>query len=103
MNTKPLALALLWCAGLAPLAGRADPPAPVATDAQPAPAKAPAPAAATPVATDAKPPPAGKDAAGPAPGPAPGKATDAARSTPQHFEPTEKTRADFEVSFPIDI
>ena len=37
------------------------------------------------------------------PAPPAAKPADAARTTPQHFEPTEKTRADFEVSFPIDI
>jgi hypothetical protein len=66
----------------------ADPPA-----AAPAPPAAPAaPAKDVPAA-----PP--KDAAGPAPGakPADGK------PSPLHFEPTEKTRADFEVSFPTDI
>jgi pyruvate dehydrogenase E2 component (dihydrolipoamide acetyltransferase) len=65
----------------------ADPPAPApAKDAPAAPAKD-APAA----------PP--KDAAGPAPG---AKSADG-KPSPLHFEPTEKTRADFEVSFPTDI
>ncbi len=40
-----------------------------------------------------------KDAASPAPG---SKAADG-KPSPLHFEPTEKTRADFEVSFPSDI
>jgi hypothetical protein len=93
MNARPLALALGFLAGLAPLAGRSDAPPPASATATPAPAKATAPAAAPPPA------PAAKDATGPVPG----KPSDAARSTPQHFEPTEKTRADFAVSFPDDI
>jgi hypothetical protein len=58
----------------------------------------PPPAPANP-ARDAAPAAPPKDAAGPAPGskPADGK------PSPLHFEPTEKTRADFEVSFPTDI
>jgi hypothetical protein len=65
------------------------PPPPTATPATPA---APAAAAATPPAKDTT--------AGPAPAAKPGEAS---KGTPQHFEPTEKTRADFEVSFPVDI
>jgi hypothetical protein len=60
------------------------------------------PAAAPPApATAAKDAPAAprKDAAGPAPGSKPGDG----KPSPLHFEPTEKTRADFEVSFPSDI
>jgi len=58
-----------------------------------------APAAPAVPATDAATAPPSKDAAGPAAGskPADGK------PTPLHFEPTEKTRADFEVSFPTDM
>jgi hypothetical protein len=71
----------------------ADPPA-----GAPAPPAAPAKDAPAAPAKDAPAAPA-KDAAGPAPGakPADGK------PSPLHFEPTEKTRADFEVSFPTDI
>jgi hypothetical protein len=63
----------------------ADPPAP-----------APTPPAAPAKDAPAAPP---KDAAGPAPG---AKSADG-KPSPLHFEPTEKTRADFEVSFPTDI
>jgi hypothetical protein len=59
-------------------------PAPPAGPATPEPA-APAPAAATdPKAAKTNAPP-------------------ASTSTPARFEPTEKVRADFDVSFPIDI
>lgn len=57
------------------------------------------PTAATPptaAAPDAAP---AKDAAPPAAG---AKGPDG-KPSPLHFEPTEKTRADFEVSFPTDI
>jgi uncharacterized membrane protein len=68
----------------------ATPPATVS----PAPAAAPAgtnPAVPAPaVATDPK--PAGKASEPPA-----------STSTPSRFEPTEKVRADFDVSFPVDI
>ncbi len=67
MNPKPLLIALVLVAALAPRATRPD------TVAEP---KAPANAA-------------------PAPAPAAG--------TPSHFEPTEKTRADYAISFPSDI
>jgi hypothetical protein len=60
------------------------------------PSTAPTPAPTAP-ARDATAP--AKDAAGPAPG---AKAADG-KPSPLHFEPTEKTRADFEVSFPTDI
>jgi hypothetical protein len=73
---------------LAARALSADPP-PTATPATPA---APAAPAATAPAKDTT--------AGPAPAAKPGEAS---KGTPQHFEPTEKTRADFEVSFPVDI
>jgi hypothetical protein len=39
---------------------------------------------------------------GPPPGAAPRK-PGVVGSTPEHFEPTEKVRADFDVSFPVDI
>jgi hypothetical protein len=90
---KRLWVGLVALAAAAPLlAGcgevrAADPPA--------APAKGapPAPDSAAPAATEAA-----KDAAGP-PGPKPA----GGKASPLHFEPTEKTRADFEVSFPTDI
>jgi hypothetical protein len=65
-----------------------QPAAPAAEDKAQRPASAP-PAGST-VPTDAKVPPAGRS-------PAP------AGQTQEHFEPTEKIRADFEVSFPVDI
>jgi hypothetical protein len=64
--------------------------------ADPAATPAAAPAAPAKSATTETPAP---DAAGPAPG---AKPTDG-KASPLHFEPTEKTRADFEVSFPTDI
>jgi hypothetical protein len=73
---------------LAARAVAADPPAPATTT--PAGPAAPAPTAPAPPAKDT--------AAGPTTKPA-----EASKGTPQHFEPTEKTRADFEVSFPVDI
>jgi hypothetical protein len=82
--------ALAGCFIALALAARAlsadPPPPPTATPAAPA-----APAATAPA----------KDTtAGPAPTAKPGEVS---KGTPQHFEPTEKTRADFEVSFPVDI
>jgi hypothetical protein len=59
----------------------------------------PPPAPATPAAPAAT-APAKDTTAGPAPAAKPGEAS---TGTPQHFEPSEKTRADFEVSFPVDI
>jgi len=44
---------------------------------------------------------AGKDKAEPAANP--DRKPGAVGSTPGHFEPTEKVRADFDVSFPVDI
>ena len=55
----------------------------------PPPATTPPTAPATPAAKEGPPPPA--------------KPAETSKATPQHFEPTEKTRADFEVSFPVDI
>jgi len=60
------------------------------------PAAAPAAPAAPAKDAPAVPP---RDAATAAPGP---KSPDG-KPSPLHFEPTEKTRADFEVSFPTDI
>lgn len=67
----------------------AEPPAVASATAKavpstPAGAAAPAPAANPPDAATAKPPAASK-------------------SSPQHFEPTEKVRPDFDVAFPVDI
>jgi hypothetical protein len=92
IHTTPTArrAALAGFAIVLALAARAlsadPPPSPTATPAAPA-----APAATAPA----------KDTtAGPAPAAKPGEAS---KGSPQHFEPTEKTRADFEVSFPVDI
>ena len=71
--------AVLTLLGLAAAALATEPPA--ASGSQPA----------------ATPPSAAAPAAPPAAKPSKDKAT------PLHFEPTEKTRADFEVSFPSDI
>jgi hypothetical protein len=72
----------------APSAGNAAPAAATTGTATPAAATT---GTATPAATSGNAPPG-----------TPAK-PDAARSAPQRFEPTEKVRADFEVSFPIDI
>ena len=71
----------------------ADPPQSQAT----APAESAPPAVPAPAKAVAK--PAAADAASPAAPAKPGEA----KGSPLHFEPTEKTRADFEVSFPTDI
>jgi len=47
-------------------------------------------------------PPAGVSPAAAAP-PADGKPARGSGASPSHFEPTEKVRADFDVSFPVDI
>jgi predicted lipid-binding transport protein (Tim44 family) len=63
---------------------------------------------AAPAAQDKAQPPASAPPAGRAP-PADAKAPPASRGpagtgqAQEHFEPTEKIRADFEVSFPVDI
>ena len=99
-SKRSLQLALLLFAGV--LAGvtalraqDAAPPAPVAKGESSAqPAGTPAPPAAAADKNDA----AATGDAAKQPGPAaPGG------STPSRFEPTEKVRADFDVSFPIDI
>jgi hypothetical protein len=69
---------------------RAADPTPAAPGAAP-PAQAAAPPAA---ATPAPATPEVRD---------PGVNATTGKGTPLHFEPTEKTRADFEVSFPTDI
>ena len=81
----------------------ADPAAaPPASTSPAAPAtnpSAPATPATTPATTPST-PAAGRDAPkDPGVGAKPGDA----KGSPLHFEPTEKTRADFEVSFPSDI
>jgi len=75
----------------APASAQSTPVAP----AKDAPASAPAGTAATPAASQppagAKPPPAGASRGS------------TGGQSPEHFEPTEKVRADFDVSFPVDI
>lgn len=99
-----LATLALGAAGAVTLALAQQPPTstspppgatPPATESTPAPAATPPaePSAAEPKATQ----PSAKPAASPAPKPA------AAKGSPQHFEPTEKVRPDFDVAFPIDI
>jgi hypothetical protein len=98
-SSRSLRRAALLCAGV--LAGisvlraqeppAASPPEAVPAAAEPAPTGPAAPApAAGPKAADPK--AAGK----------PGQPANST-STPSRFEPTEKVRADFDVSFPIDI
>jgi hypothetical protein len=60
-----------------------------------------APAPAPPASTPAAPPATGKSPAEPAATSKP--ATGTPGRTQDRFEPTEKVRADFDVSFPIDI
>ncbi|RPI15884.1 MAG: hypothetical protein EHM60_03520 [Lysobacterales bacterium] len=62
----------------------------------PVPAAEPTQPAATP-ATESEPAAAAESA------PSPEASERPAGSTPSRFEPTEKVRADFDVSFPIDI
>lgn len=68
--------------------------------------EAPTAPAATPAATPAAPAPAAAAQDVPAQPGASGQKPDAATAagqSPTRFEPTEKVRADFDVSFPIDI
>jgi uncharacterized membrane protein len=62
---------------------------------QPPPAAAPAPKAPAPAATE--------DTAQTDAPPRQANPPASTASSPAHFEPTEKVRADFDVSFPIDI
>jgi hypothetical protein len=103
-SSRNLRLAVLLFAGVLSVVTvlRAQESVPAPADAPAAPASAPA-TAATSTARDAAP-----DGAPSAP-PAAGAPDDAAAapaakgSSPARFEPTEKVRADFDVSFPIDI
>jgi hypothetical protein len=92
-SSRSLRIAIILAAGvvagIAVLHAQEAPPAP-----------RPSPAASAPVAEDEKPvPPGGEEAA------TPGTSTprEPAGASPGRFEPTEKVRADFDVSFPIDI
>ena len=67
-----------------------------------APSTGPAPAAAAESAPPSAAPPA-PGTTQPATAPTSGSADRPVGSTPNRFEPTEKVRADFDVSFPVDI
>jgi hypothetical protein len=84
-----LAIALLAIGTAAAHAQQPAPPAATPPNAKPAPASTPA--AATPAPATSPP-----DAAA-------AKPSAASKSSPQHFEPTEKVRPDFDVAFPVDI
>ena len=79
----------------APTADFPDAPDPGAAASKPA-------ANAPPAAPQAKASDAGEEEEGPPPDAAP-RTPGVVGSTPGHFEPTEKVRADFDVSFPVDI
>jgi hypothetical protein len=108
MKTLPLIGFLAACCAMSTLwAAEAPPAKPAAT-----PAATPAPAAAKPAATESATPKSDEDsgvkegdkaadkAAAGKPKPA---ASAADKSSPQRFVPSEQVRADFDVSFPIDI
>ena len=80
MNPKPLLIGLALLAAFSPPATRPDTAAPPAAS---APAAATAPAAGIP--------------------PSPAPPSEPAKASPPRFEPTEKTRADYAISFPSDI
>ena len=61
------------------------------------------PPAASPPAPAAPARDAGAEKQAPDAAPVPGAKPADGKASPLHFEPTEKTRADFEVSFPTDI
>ena len=91
----------LLAALLAASAWALDPPRPASAPATSGEAPVEAPVEASPETAPAAPDAAAPQAAEDAPPPAP-----EARSTgptPQRFDPSEKVRADFPVSFPIDI
>ena len=93
-SSRSLRLAVLMfagvLAGITMLRAQETPPAPAA-----APSSAPVPAAAAPAA---------KEDAAQADAPArPANPPASTAASPGRFEPTEKVRADFDVSFPIDI
>lgn len=100
-----IATLALGGAGAMTLALAQQPPADATTPAAttpPATAPAPAPADSPAPTTDATTTPdAAETGEKPAAAPKPKPAT--AKGSPQHFEPTEKVRPDFDVAFPIDI
>jgi DedD protein len=98
---RSLLLTAAVLAGVTVLRAQETPPAAPPATAPQAEASAP-PAAAKPAGTE----PAGAKPAEPAadaPAPATGKAGAKVGPTRDRFEPTEKVRADFDVSFPVDI
>jgi hypothetical protein len=98
-SSRSLRLAVLLFAGVLAVATVLR-----AQESAPAPAGAPATPASAPAANDAREAAPEVDSPGP---PATGAQDDAAPAptgpSPSRFEPTEKVRADFDVSFPIDI
>ena len=93
---------LAWWLAAVMVAGTAwalDPPSPApAPAAESRPAGETAPAGAEPAAAEDEPPAAAEEEV-----PAPGPEARSTGPTPQRFDPSEKVRADFPVSFPIDI
>jgi hypothetical protein len=85
-----------------PSTGQTDAAGPAASESPPTPD--PTAPAAAPAATDppAAPPPASGDEDEPPSDAAP-RTQGTVGPTPGHFEPSEKVRADFDVSFPVDI
>jgi hypothetical protein len=111
MKTLPLigllaaccAMSTVWAAEPAPAKPAAAPAKPAATPA-PAPAKPAAAESATPKSDEDPKVKEGDEAADKtAAGKAKPAATAADKSSPQRFVPSEQVRADFDVSFPIDI
>jgi hypothetical protein len=108
MKTLPLLGLLAACCVMSTVWAAEAPPAKPATP----PAATPAPAAPKPAATESATPKSDEDskvkegaeaaekAAAGKPKPA---ASAADKSSPQRFVPSEQVRADFDVSFPIDI
>jgi hypothetical protein len=92
---------------LAPVIGLTILAAGLAFAQQNVPAPAPAPAPTEPAATEPAAGPAaggdGEAAAGTTGEQAPAAKPVAAKGSPQHFEPTERVRPDFDVAFPVDI
>ena len=88
---------------LAPLIGLSILAAGLAFAQQNLPASAPVEPAATEPAAGAQTGGDDKSATTKAGDEAPGAKPVAAKGSPQHFEPTEKVRPDFDVAFPVDI
>jgi hypothetical protein len=105
-SRRSLRRALLLCAAGIAAAGalRAQEPRPTGESARDAEAAAPdgTPPSAGPAAKPRS-PPAAAGAEPPVAPPDDADAPPARASSPGRFEPTEKVRADFDVSFPIDI